>query len=97
MSRTPEDQRNAMKTLTPLITTGVTFAVRKSLTAIYKAKTGREAPTLFNREASIASRVLWSAAVAGFITLAEVIMLEVLQNLTQDEGMADDSDVPAPA
>ncbi len=95
MSTTPEPQRNAMKALTPLITAGATFAIRKSLTAAYRAKTGREAPTLLNRDASVASRVLWAATVAGAITLAEVLLLEVFQKLTQDEG--DAADAPAPA
>ncbi len=80
MSRLPERQQNAVKAATPILTMGITFGVRKGLAAAYKAKTGRPAPLVTDRDSTILSRVLWAAAVAAVVVLVEAVVIEALSD-----------------
>jgi hypothetical protein len=70
--------RVALRTARPLITLGMTWLVRKGAMRGYEARTGKPAPVLYNREASMFSRVLWAAGMAGTIALVEVVLWQIL-------------------
>jgi hypothetical protein len=72
--------RAALQTARPLITLGATWAVRKGLIRAYEARTGRSAPVVYSREASVASKVLWAATMAASIALIEVVLWKVLES-----------------
>jgi hypothetical protein len=72
--------RTALQTVRPLITLGATWAVRKGAMRGYEARTGKPAPVIYNREASMVSKVLWAAAMAGTIALIEVILWQVFDS-----------------
>jgi hypothetical protein len=72
--------RTALQTARPLITLGATWAVRKGLMRGYEARTGRPAPVVYNRDASLLSKVLWSATMAATIALIEVVLWQILDS-----------------
>ncbi len=72
--------RATLQTVRPLITLGATWAVRKGLIRGYEARTGKAAPVVYSREASVASKVLWAAAMAASIALIEVVLWKVLDS-----------------
>jgi hypothetical protein len=76
----PSSARSALQTARPLITLGATWAVRKAAMRGYEARTGRPAPVIYNREASMLSKVVWAAAMAGTIALIEVILWQVFDS-----------------
>jgi hypothetical protein len=64
----------------PLIAMGASWAVRKSMISIYEARTGKPAPVIYSREASLTSKVVWAAAMAGVIALVEVVVMQFLDS-----------------
>lgn len=76
--------RSALQTARPLITIGATWVVRKGLIRGYEARTGRPAPVVYSREASMASKVLWAATMAATIALIEAVLWQILDSTTDD-------------
>ncbi len=77
---TTTSNRTALRTAAPLITMGATWAVRKGMMKAYEARTGKPAPVVHSREASLASKVLWAAAMAGVIALIDVAIWSLLDD-----------------
>lgn len=72
--------RTALRTAAPLITMGATWAARKGMTKAYEARTGKSAPGVHSREASIATKVLWAAAIAGLVALIDIAIWQLLDD-----------------
>lgn len=72
--------RAALQTARPLITLAATWVVRKGLIRGYEARTGKAAPVVYSREASVASKVIWAATMAASIALIEVVLWKVLDS-----------------
>jgi hypothetical protein len=72
--------RTVARTAAPLITMGATWAVRKGMMKGYESRTGRPAPVVHSREASLLSKVLWAAAMAGVIAMIEIVVWQVLSD-----------------
>ncbi|MCU0263105.1 MAG: hypothetical protein MUF09_05445 [Candidatus Nanopelagicales bacterium] len=70
--------RTALRTARPLITVGATWVVRKGMMKAYEARTGRPAPVIYSREASMLSKVLWAATMAATIAAIEIIVWQIL-------------------
>jgi hypothetical protein len=82
-SATPVATRStltALRAARPLITLGATWAVRKGMMKGYESRTGRPAPVVYSREASMMSKVLWAAAMAATIAAIEIIVWQVLDD-----------------
>ena len=77
---TTSSNRALLRASAPLITMGTTWAVRKGMISAYEARTGKPAPVVYSREASLASKVLWAAAMAGIIALIEVAVTQLLDS-----------------
>ena len=72
--------RTALQTARPVISLVATWGVRKALMRGYEARTGRSAPVVYNREASLKAKILWSATMAATIALVEVILWQLLDS-----------------
>ena len=72
--------RTLARTAAPLIAMGASWAVRKGMIKGYEARTGRPAPVIYSREASMVSRVLWAATLAGAVALIEVVVWQMLSD-----------------
>lgn len=72
--------RTALQTARPLISLGATWAVRQGIIRGYEARTGKSAPVVYNREASLRAKILWSATMAATIALVEVILWQLLDS-----------------
>ena len=72
--------RAALQTARPLITLGATWAVRKGLIRGYEARTGKPAPVVYSKEASVVSKVLWAATMAATIALIEVVLWQIIDS-----------------
>lgn len=72
--------RSALQTARPLISLGATWTVRKALMRGYEARTGKPAPVVYNRDASVLSKVLWSATMAATIALVEAVLYQLLDS-----------------
>lgn len=79
---TPETSsvRSAAANFAPLITMGTTWALRKALMAGYESATGKPAPVIHNRQASIAQRVMWAAAMSAAIAAIEIVVWRVVDS-----------------
>jgi hypothetical protein len=64
----------------PFITLGSTWVVRKAMMRAYEARTGRPAPVVYSREASVVSKVLWAATMAATIAIIEVVVWQILES-----------------
>jgi hypothetical protein len=72
--------RAALQSVRPLITVGATWVVRKGIIKGFEARTGRPAPVIYSRDASVASKILWAAAMAATVALVEVIVWQLLES-----------------
>jgi hypothetical protein len=72
--------RGALQTARPLITLGATYAVRKGMMKGYEARTGKPAPVIYSRDASVVSKVLWAAAMAATIAAIEIVLWQILDS-----------------
>lgn len=79
-SATPASNRDLLRSSAPLITLGATWAARKGLMKGYEARTGRPAPLIRSREASMVQKILWAAAMAGVIALIEVVVWKLIDD-----------------
>ena len=70
--------RSMARTAAPLIALGTTWVVRKAMMRAYEGRTGRPAPVIYNRDASVGSKVLWAATMAATVALIEIIVTQVL-------------------
>jgi hypothetical protein len=70
--------RNMARTAAPLIALGTTWVVRKGMMKAYEGRTGRPAPVIYSRDASIVSKVLWAATMAATVALIEIVVMQVL-------------------
>ena len=70
--------RSAARSAAPLITMGTTWAARKGLMKGYEAKTGKPAPIIRSRNASLMQKVLWAAALAAVVALVEVVVWQII-------------------
>jgi hypothetical protein len=70
--------RTLARTTAPLIAMGASWAVRKAMVKAYEARTGKPAPVIYSREASVVSKVLWAATLAGVVALSEVVVWKML-------------------
>jgi hypothetical protein len=75
---TTSSNRAMVRAASPLITMGATWAVRKSMISIYEARTGKPAPLVYSRDASLVSKVVWAATMAGVIALIEVAVTQLI-------------------
>jgi hypothetical protein len=64
----------------PVLTLAGTWAVRKVMMKAYEARTGKPAPVIYSREASVVSKVLWAASMAATITLIEVVIWQIFES-----------------
>lgn len=64
----------------PLIALSATWVARKALINVYESATGRPAPVIHNRQASIRSRVLWSATMSATVTVIEILVWRMLDD-----------------
>ena len=72
--------RGALQTARPLITLGATWVVRKGMMKAYEARTGKPAPVIYSRDASMASKVLWASAMAATIAVIEIVLWQILDS-----------------
>jgi hypothetical protein len=72
--------RSALRTARPFITVGATWVVRKGMMKGYEARTGKPAPVIYSREASMLSKVLWAATMAATIAAIEIIVWQILDS-----------------
>ena len=77
--------RAALQSAPPLITSGATWAVRKGLIRGYEARTGKPAPVVYSREASVASKVIWAATMAATIALIEAVLWQILDSVEDED------------
>ena len=77
---TTSSSRTALRTAAPLITMGATWASRKGMTKSYEAGTGKSAPSVHSREASMLTKVLWAAAIAGMVALIDIAIWKLLDD-----------------
>jgi hypothetical protein len=61
-----------------LITLGATWVVRKGMMKGYEARTGKPAPVIYSREATMLSKVIWAAAMAATIAAIEIVLWQIL-------------------
>jgi hypothetical protein len=61
-----------------LITLGATWVVRKGMMKGYEARTGKPAPVIYSREATMLSKVIWAAAMAATIAAIEIVVWQIL-------------------
>jgi len=73
-------RRDMLRSGAPLITIGATWAARKGMMKGYEARTGRPAPLIRSREATMVQKILWAAAMAAVIALVEVVVWKVLDD-----------------
>jgi hypothetical protein len=66
------------RTAAPLIALATTWVVRKAMMQAYEARTGKSAPVIYNRDASVVSKVLWAATMAATVALIEIAVTQVL-------------------
>lgn len=76
----PSSARTAARTAAPLISLGVTWVVRKGMMKGYESRTGRPAPVVHSREASLISKVVWAATMAAVLALVETVVWEMLSD-----------------
>jgi hypothetical protein len=62
----------------PLIALATTWVVRKAMMKAYEGRTGKPAPVIYSRDASVASKVLWAATMAATVALIEIVVTQVL-------------------
>ena len=79
-SASQDSTRVALRTAAPLITMGATWAARKGMTKAYEARTGKPAPGIHSREAFVATKVLWAAAIAGIVALIDIAIWQLLDD-----------------
>jgi len=72
------NSRAIARTAVPLVSMGATWAARKGLMKGYEAKTGKPAPLLSSRDASIVSKVVWAASLAAVLALVEAVIWKLL-------------------
>ena len=72
--------RSALRTARPLITLGATWVVRKGMMKGYEARTGKPAPVIYSRDASVVSKVLWAAGMAATIAAIEIVLWQILDS-----------------
>lgn len=77
-------ERSVARMAAPLVAMGATWAVRKALIKGFEAGTGRPAPVIHSREASVAAKIAWAATLAGVIALVEIVVWKVLDDDAQD-------------
>ncbi|HYN57640.1 MAG TPA: hypothetical protein VES03_10630 [Motilibacterales bacterium] len=77
--------RAALQSARPLITIGATWAVRKGLIRGYEARTGKPAPVVYSRDASVASKVIWAATMAATIALIEAVLWQILDSVEDED------------
>lgn len=58
----------------PVLSMGAAWAVRKAMVKGYERRTGKPAPLVYSRHASLKQKVLWAAAVAAAIAMIEAII-----------------------
>jgi len=46
----------------------------------YEARTGKPAPVIYSREASMMSKVLWATAMAATIAIIEIVVWQILDS-----------------
>ncbi len=76
---TTNDPRDLAAKFAPVIALGATWVVRKGMTKGYEAGTGSPAPVIARRQASVTSRVLWSAAMGATVALIEILVWRLLE------------------
>jgi hypothetical protein len=72
--------RDLLRSTAPLITIGATWAARKGMMKGYEARTGKPAPLIRSREATVLQKILWAAAMAGVIALVEVVVWRMIDD-----------------
>lgn len=77
-SASSSDPRSMIAKAAPVITLGAAWAARKGMAKGYEARTGSAAPVVAHRESSVASRVLWAAAMAATVALVEILIWHLL-------------------
>ncbi len=77
-----ESVRRTATAVAPLVTMGTTWVLRKALMTGYESATGRPAPVIHNREASVTERVVWAAAMGAAIALIEIVVWRALDSST---------------
>ncbi len=70
--------RNMARTAAPLIALATTWVVRKAMMKAYEGRTGKPAPVIYSRDASVVSKVLWAATMAATVALVEIVVTQVL-------------------
>lgn len=68
--------RDAVRSLTPVVTMVAAYAVRKAMISGYQKKTGRAAPLVSSQESSVMSKVMWTVAVGAAVALVESLIWE---------------------
>ncbi len=74
--------RMSANTVAPLVTMGTTLVLRKALIAGYESATGKPAPVVHNRDASVTERVVWAATMGAAIALIEIVVWRALDSTT---------------
>lgn len=70
--------RATARTLQPVIALGATWAARKAMISIYESRTGRPAPLVQSREASLAHKMVWAATMSAVLVAVEAIVWAVV-------------------
>jgi hypothetical protein len=72
--------RSMARTAAPLITLATTWAVRKGMMRGYEARTGKPAPVIYSRQASMVAKVAWAATMAATIAVIEIVVWQILES-----------------
>ncbi|MCU0300346.1 MAG: DUF4235 domain-containing protein [Candidatus Nanopelagicales bacterium] len=72
--------RATARSVAPLITMGAAWGARKAMSKGFEAKTGRPAPLVRSRHASIVEKILWAAAMASVLALIEALVYRALDD-----------------
>jgi hypothetical protein len=71
--------RTLLRSATPVVTLGATWVVRKGMMKGYEAGTGRKAPLVRSRDASLVEKMLWAATMAAVVVLVEAVIWRMLE------------------
>lgn len=78
-SSTSSSTKALGKSVAPLVTMGATWGARKAMVKGYEAGTGKPAPVISSRDASLIQKVLWAAALGAAIALVQSAVWHFLE------------------
>lgn len=75
------------RSIAPLAAMAATWGARRIITKSYEKQTGKHAPLASSPDNSIISKVIWAAALAAAIALAESLVWKVLDRPSAQDDL----------